>query len=126
VKPDLVIKGGAIAAAPMGDPNASIPTPQPTHYRPMFANLGRAGARTSLLFVSRAFADGGGAGRLDLARQAVAVSDTRRIGKRDMVLNGATPRIEVDPETYEVRADGDLLTCEPAAVLPMAQRYFLF
>jgi len=126
VKPDLVIKGGAIAAAPMGDPNASIPTPQPTHYRPMFANLGRAGARTSLLFVSRAFADGGGAGRLGLARQAVAVSDTRRISKRDMVLNGATPRIEVDPETYEVRADGELLTCEPAAALPMAQRYFLF
>ena len=126
VKPDLVIKGGAIAAAPMGDPNASIPTPQPAHYRPMFANLGRAGAHTSLLFVSRAFADGGGARRLGLERQAVPVGNTRRIGKRDMVLNDATPSIAVDPETYEVRADGELLTCEPAAVLPMAQRYFLF
>jgi len=126
VKPDLVIKGGAIAAGPMGDPNASIPTPQPVHYRPMFANLGRAGARTSLLFVSRAFTESGGARDLGLERRAVAVGNTRSIGKRDMVLNAATPHIEVDPETYEVRAEGELLTCEPAEVLPMAQRYFLF
>jgi len=126
VKPDLVIKGGAIAAAPMGDPNASIPTPQPVQYRPMFGNLGRAGARTSLLFVSRAFTESGGARVLGLERRAVAVGNTRSIGKRDMVLNDATPHIEVDPETYEVRAEGELLTCEPAEVLPMAQRYFLF
>ena len=126
VKPDLVIKGGAIAAAAMGDPNASIPTPQPVHYQPMFANLGRAGARTSLLFVSRAFLDSGGDRELGLARRAAPVGDTRRIGKQDMVHNAATPHIEVDPETYEVRADGELLTCEPAGELPMAQRYFLF
>jgi urease subunit alpha len=126
VKPDLVIKGGAIAAAPMGDPNASIPTPQPVQYRPMFGNLGRAGARTSLLFVSRAFTESGGARDLGLERRAVAVGNTRSIGKRDMVLNDATPHIEVDPETYEVRAEGELLTCEPAEELPMAQRYFLF
>jgi urease subunit alpha len=126
VKPDLVIKGGAIAAAPMGDPNASIPTPQPVQYRPMFGNLGRAGARTSLLFVSRAFTESGGARVLGLERRAVAVGNTRSIGKRDMVLNDATPHLEVDPETYEVRAEGELLTCEPAEVLPMAQRYFLF
>jgi urease subunit alpha len=126
VKPDLIIKGGAIAAAPMGDPNASIPTPQPVHYRPMFGNMGRAAARTSLLFVSRVFAEGGGARELGLERAAVPVTDTRRIGKHSMVLNDATPHIEVDPETYEVRADGELLVCEPAAVLPMAQRYFLY
>ena len=127
VKPDLVLKGGSIAAAPMGDPNASIPTPQPVHYRPMFGVLGQAGAQASLLFVSRSFADSGGETRLALRRTAVPVANTRSgIGKADMVLNSATPRIEVDPETYEVRADGELLTCEPAEVLPMAQRYFLF
>jgi urease subunit alpha len=127
VKPDLVIKGGSIAMAPMGDPNASIPTPQPVHYRPMFGTFGRAGIESSLLFVSRAFAEGDGAARLGLARPLAAVSNTRAgIGKRSMLLNDATPQIEVDPETYEVRADGELLTCEPAAVLPMAQRYFLF
>lgn len=126
VKPDLIIKGGAIAAAPMGDPNASIPTPQPTHYRPMFGNAGRAGAHTSLLFVSRAFAASSGPRALGLERRTVPVSNTRLVGKHSMMLNDATPHIEVDPETYEVRADGELLTCEPAAVLPMAQRYFLY
>ncbi|WP_028079718.1 urease subunit alpha [Solimonas soli] len=127
VKPDLVIKSGSIVAAPMGDPNASIPTPQPVHYRPMFGALGRAGIASSLLFVSQAFIDVGGASRVGLSRPLVAVRNTRGgIGKRSMVLNDAMPDIEVDPETYEVRADGELLTCEPAKVLPMAQRYFLF
>jgi urease subunit alpha len=127
VKPDLVLKSGAIAAALMGDPNASIPTPQPTHYRPMFGSLGAAGVRSSLLFVSAAFIRDGGPERLGLSRKAVAVTNTRSgIGKRSMLLNDATPTIEVDPETYEVRADGALLTCAPADVLPMAQRYFLF
>jgi urease subunit alpha len=127
VKPDLVLKGGMIAAAPMGDPNASIPTPQPVHYRPMFGSMGSALAHTSLLFVSRAFIDADGARGLDLRRKPVAVSNTRQgISKQSMVLNAATPTIEVDPETYEVRADGELLTCAPADVLPMAQRYFLF
>jgi urease subunit alpha len=127
VKPDLVIKGGTIAAALMGDPNASIPTPQPVHCRPMFGATGGALAHTSLLFVSRAFLDADGARALGLGKRAVSVANTRAgIGKRSMVLNAATPSIEVDPETYEVRADGELLTCEPADVLPMAQRYFLF
>ncbi len=127
VKPDLVLKCGAIAAAPMGDPNASIPTPQPVHYQPMFGALGGAGLRSSVLFVSGAFLDSGGPDRIGLSRKAVAVSNTRAgIGKHSMVLNSATPTIEVDSETYEVRADGDLLTCAPATVLPMAQRYFLF
>jgi urease subunit alpha len=127
VKPDLVIKAGSIVAAPMGDPNASIPTPQPVHYQPMFGALGAAGIQSSLLFVSGAFIDNGGPARLGLARKAVAVANTRSgIGKRSMVLNDATPHIEVDAETYEVRADGNLLTCAPATVLPMAQRYFLF
>ena len=125
VKPDLVLKGGAIAAAAMGDPNASIPTPQPVHYRPMFAALGRARAATSVTFVSRAGLEGG-LGDLALAKRLVAVSGTRALTKRDMVLNDLCPRIEVDPETYEVRADGALLTCDPATRLPMAQRYFLF
>jgi len=127
VKPDLVIKGGAIAAAPMGDPNASIPTPQPVHYREMFGAVGGALAHGSLVFVSRAFIDAGGPSSLGLRKQPVAVANTRAgIGKHSMVLNDATPSIEVDPETYEVRADGQLLTCAPADVLPMAQRYFLF
>ena len=127
VKPDLVIKAGSIAAAPMGDPNASIPTPQPVHYQQMFGALGAAGIQSSLLFVSGAFIDNGGPARLGLRRKAVAVANTRGgIGKRSMVLNDATPQIEVDAETYEVRADGNLLTCAPATVLPMAQRYFLF
>ncbi len=127
VKPDLVLKSGSIAMAPMGDPNASIPTPQPVHYRPMFGSFGRAGIESSLLFVSGAFAASDQARRLGLTRPLVAVKNTRGgIGKRSMILNDAMPHIEVDPETYEVRADGALLTCEPAAVLPMAQRYFLF
>ena len=127
VKPDLVLKSGSIAAAPMGDPNASIPTPQPVHYQPMFGALGSAGTHSSVLFVSQSFIDGGGPTRLGLSRQTVAVQNTcGGIGKRSMVLNDATPHIEVDPETYEVRADGNLLTCAPATVLPMAQRYFLF
>jgi urease subunit alpha len=116
---------GAIAAAAMGDPNASIPTPQPVHYRPMFGAHGKAVA-TSVTFVSRAALKNPAVRKLDLAKPLVAVKGTRRIGKRDMKLNYAMPRIDVDPETYEVRADGELLACEPASVLPMAQRYFLF
>ncbi len=113
--------------APMGDPNASIPTPQPVHYRPMFATFGRALAETCITFVSAAALDADIGRRLGLSRRLVAVADTRGgIGKRSMIHNDATPAIEVDPETYEVRADGVLLTCAPATVLPMAQRYFLF
>jgi urease subunit alpha len=127
VKPDMVLKCGSIAMAPMGDPNASIPTPQPVHYRPMFANIGRALQASSVTFVSKAALGHGIGDRLGLQKQLLAVENTRGgIGKRDMVLNDALPKIEVDPETYEVRADGELLICEPAKVLPMAQRYFLF
>ncbi|WP_026618110.1 urease subunit alpha [Ensifer aridi] len=127
VKPDMVLLGGSIAAAPMGDPNASIPTPQPVHYRPMFAAYGRARTNSSVTFVSQASLDAGLAGRLGVAKELVAVQNTRGgIGKASMIHNSLTPHIEVDPETYEVRADGELLTCEPATVLPMAQRYFLF
>ena len=126
VKPELIVKGGLIGWAAMGDPNASIPTPQPVLYRPMFGALGRARASTAVTFVSAAALAGDVARRLGLARKAVAVRGCRRIGKRDMVHNSAVPRIDVDAETYEVRADDELLTCEPARVLPMAQRYFLF
>jgi urease subunit alpha len=127
VKPELIIKGGSIVAAPMGDPNASISVPQPVHYRPMFGAFGRANTESSVLFVSRAFVEGGRARQLGLQREAVAVANTRGgISKVSMILNDATPHIEVDSETYEVRADGNLLTCAPADVLPMAQRYFLF
>ena len=127
VKPDLVIKGGAIAAAPMGDPNASIPTPQPVHYRPMFASFGKSLTNSSVTFVSQASLDAGLAHQLGVAKKLVAVKNTRGgIGKASMIHNDLTPEIEVDPETYEVRANGELLTCEPATVLPMAQRYFLF
>jgi urease subunit alpha len=126
VKPALVIKGGVIAAAPMGDPNASIPTPQPVHYRPMFAAFGRARSATAVTFVSQAAADAGIREQLSLAKRVVAVRDCRSVRKADMVHNGLQPHIEVDPETYEVRADGELLTCEPAKELPLAQRYFLF
>jgi urease subunit alpha len=127
VKPDLVIKGGSIACAPMGDPNASIPTPQPVHYRPMFGALGRAMAASCVTFVSGAAIEAGIGKALGLERRLAAVANTRGgIGKKAMIHNDATPMIEVDPETYEVRADGVLLTCEPATVLPMAQRYFLF
>jgi urease subunit alpha len=124
VKPDMVLKCGTIAAAIMGDPNASIPTPQPEYYRPMFGAFGRSLAESSVTFVSQA-----GLKRsevLGLAKKLLPVMNTRKIGKHSMVLNGATPRMEVNPETYEVRADGRLLTCEPAKVLPMAQRYFMY
>ena len=127
VKPDLVIKGGMIVYAPMGDPNASIPTPQPVHYRPMFGAYGGALAATCITFLSGAAMEADLGRKLGLRRMLSAVRDTRGgIGKRSMVHNDATPNIEVDPETYEVRADGMLLTCAPAEVLPMAQRYFLF
>ena len=126
MKPDLVLLGGSIAAAPMGDPNASIPTPQPAHYRPMFAAFGRAMQASSAIFVSKLSLERGLEDRLRAGKALIAVENTRTIGKAGMVHNSATPAIEVDPETYEVRADGELLTCEPAAVLPMAQRYFLF
>jgi urease subunit alpha len=127
VKPDMVLLGGTITAAPMGDPNASIPTPQPVHYRPMFGAYGRALAQSTVTFVSQAAANGLLAQRLGVAKKLLPVRNTRGgISKASMVLNDATPDIKVDPETYEVRADGELLTCEPAKVLPMAQRYFLF
>ncbi|WP_181164865.1 MULTISPECIES: urease subunit alpha [unclassified Mesorhizobium] len=127
VKPEMVLVGGSIAAAPMGDPNASIPTPQPMHYRPMFGAYGKALTNSSVTFVSKAAFDAGLQGRLGVDKAMIAVENTRGgIGKHSMVLNDATPHVEVDPETYEVRADGELLTCEPATVLPMAQRYFLF
>ncbi|WP_292517408.1 urease subunit alpha [Mesorhizobium sp.] len=127
VKPEMVLVGGSIAAAPMGDPNASIPTPQPMHYRPMFGAYGKALTNSSVTFVSRAALDAGLRDKLGVDKAMVAVENTRGgIGKHSMVLNDATPYVEVDPETYEVRADGELLTCEPATVLPMAQRYFLF
>jgi urease subunit alpha len=124
VKPDMVLKGGTIAAAIMGDPNASIPTPQPEYYRPMFAAYGRSVIESSITFVSQAGSKNGET--FGLAKKLVPVMNTRKIGKHSMVLNSATPRIEVNPETYEVRADGRLLTCEPAKVLPMAQRYFMY
>ena len=126
VKPEMVIKGGAIAYGQMGDANASIPTPQPVHMRPMFGSFGGAMAATCLTFVSQAARDRDIAAQLGLQKPTVAVSGTRQISKRDMKLNDYLPQMEVDPETYEVRADGELLTCEPATVLPMAQRYFLF
>ena len=127
VKPEMVLVGGMIAAAPMGDPNASIPTPQPMHYRPMFGAMGRAPAVSSVTFVSQAAIANGLKEKLGVAKGMLAVEHTRGgISKASMILNDATPHMEVDPETYEVRADGELLTCEPATVLPMAQRYFLF
>jgi len=126
VKPDLVIKGGTIAAAAMGDPNASIPTPQPVHYRPMFGAFGKALTANSLVFVSNAAMKAGLRSALGVEKQLVAVEHTRDISKKSMVHNEATPDIRVDAETYEVTADGELLTCAPAEVLPMAQRYFLF
>jgi urease subunit alpha len=127
VKPELVLKGGSIACALMGDPNASIPTPQPVHYRPMFAAFGKALPASCITFLSAVALQGGIGAELGLARQLSAVSNTRSgIGKKSMIHNDALPHIEVDPETYEVRADGELLTCEAAAVLPLAQRYFLY
>ena len=126
VKPEMVLLGGSIAVAQMGDPNASIPTPQPVYTRPMFASFGRSVEHSAVCFVSQAAQDKNIAAELGLAKQTQAVQNTRAISKADMVLNNHQPEIEVHPETYEVRADGELLTCEPAAELPMAQRYFLF
>jgi urease subunit alpha len=126
VKPEIVIKGGSIVAAQMGDPNASIPTPQPVHYRPMFGAFGKALTASSLVFVSKAAARSNLRNKLGVEKQFVAVEKTRSVNKKSMIHNDATPDIEVDPETYEVRADGELLTCAPAETLPMAQRYFLF
>jgi urease subunit alpha len=126
VKPSLILKGGFIAAAPMGDPNASIPTPQPVHYRPMFGGFGRASAATSLVFLSAAAAEAGVTSALELRKPVGVVRNVRTIGKKDMIHNHALPVVEVDPQTYSVRADGVLLTCEPADRLPFAQRYFLF
>jgi urease subunit alpha len=126
VKPEMIVKGGFISWSAMGDANASIPTPQPVLYRPMFGSFGAATAATSLTFVSKAALEAGIPEKLGLHKQAVAVENCRKIGKANMIHNDATPNIEVDPETYEVRADGELLTCEPAEILPLAQRYFLF
>lgn len=126
VKPELVLKGGFIALANMGDPNASIPTPQPMFYRPQFGAFGKATARTAITFLSQAALDAGLGDQLGLEKILRPVKNTRNISKRDMVLNDALPQIEIDPETYTVTADGEILTCEPAQVLPMAQRYFLF
>jgi len=126
VKPSLVIKGGMIVAAPMGDPNASIPSPQPVHYRPMFGALGGARPATTISFLSQAAIEASVPEQLGLRSQIGIVRGCRNIGKKNMVLNDYMPKIEVDPQTYTVRADGELLTCEPASVLPMAQRYFLF
>jgi len=127
VKPDCIIKGGSIVAVPMGDPNASIPTPQPMHYRRMFGAFGRARTASSVVFVSKVAVSGGLGKKLGIQKKLIAVQNTRGgISKKSMIHNDVTPHIEVDPETYEVRADGELLTCAPAEVLPMAQRYFLF
>ena len=127
VKPDMVILGGSIAAALMGDPNASIPTPQPVHYRPMFGGYGKSITNSSVTFVSKASLAKDLKQALGVDKEMIAVENTRGgISKASMIHNAALPHIEVDPETYEVRADGELLTCEPATVLPMAQRYFLF
>jgi urease subunit alpha len=125
-KPEMVLIGGTIVVAQMGDPNASIPTPQPVHTRPMFGAFGRSVTASAVTFVSRAALEDGVRERLGLQKDLLAVEGTRGIGKADMVRNAATPAIEVNPETYEVRADGVLLTCEPAAELPLAQRYFLY
>jgi urease subunit alpha len=126
VKPSLVLKGGFIAAAAMGDPNASIPTPQPVHFRPMFGSFGGATARTSLTFVSKSALSGDIGEELGLKKRLASVERCRTVRKSDMVHNAYLPRMEIDPQTYSVRADGQLLTCEPATVLPMAQKYFLF
>ena len=126
VKPSIVIKGGFIAAALMGDPNASIPTPQPVHYREMFGALGKAVTATSMTFVSQVAYDNNIRDRLGLSRMIRPCHSVRNVTKFDMIHNEAMPLIDVDPQTYEVRADGILLTCEPAKTLPMAQRYFLF
>jgi urease subunit alpha len=126
IKPSIIMKGGFIAAAAMGDPNASIPTPQPVHYRPMFGSFGGALSRTSLTFLPQAAIAAGVPGQLGLKKQIVGVKGCRTVKKTDMVHNSYLPKMEIDAQTYHVRADGVLLTCEPATELPMAQRYFLF
>ena len=126
VKPDMVIKMGTIATAAMGDPNASIPTPQPVHYRPMFGSFGQSRTHSAVTFASQASIAAGLSDHLGLNRTVLPVRHTREISKESMIHNGTMPKIEVHPETYEVRADGELITCAPAEVLPMAQRYFLF
>ena len=126
VKPEMVLLGGTIAMGQMGDPNASIPTPQPVYSRPMFGAYGRSVEKSAATFVSKAALDQGIKNTLGLAKDLLPVINTRDIGKSDLLLNNTTPVMEVHPETYEVRADGELLTCEPAEVLPMAQRYFMF
>ena len=126
VKPEMVVKGGFIAWSAMGDPNASIPTPQPVLYRPMFGSFGVATAATSITFVSQKSFTAGIAQKLGLKRIIAPVQNCRSVAKKDMIHNNATPDISVDPETYEVRVDGQLITCEPSSVLPLAQRYFLF
>jgi urease subunit alpha len=126
VKPDCIIKGGFIVAAQMGDPNASIPTPQPVHYQPMFGAYGKALSASSVIFTSKAAVRANLGRKLGIEKQLVAVKNTRKISKASMVHNALTPKLEIDPETYEVRADGELLTCEPAQVVPMAQRYFMY
>ena len=125
-KPSLVLLGGMIATAPMGDTNASISTPQPVHYRHMFGTLGNARTSTGVTFVSQASLDDGIRDKLGLKKALVAVKGTRTVKKKDMVHNNACPKLEVDPQTYEVRVDGEAITCEPASELPLAQRYFLF
>ena len=126
VKPDIILKAGTIAGAAMGDPNASIPTPQPVHYRPMFGAFGKSLTESSVTFVSQAAANSDIAGKLGVSKRTIPVSGTRSVKKKDMRLNDYQPKMEVDPETYEVRADGELLVCEPAEELALAQRYFLF
>jgi urease subunit alpha len=126
IKPAIILKGGMIAAAPMGDPNASIPTPQPVHYRPMFGAYGAAPGQTSLLFVSKLSVERESLAALKLTKRLSAVSGCREVRKADMIHNDWLPNIDVDPETYVVRADGEVLTCEPMSELPMAQRYSLF
>ena len=126
VIPELVLKGGMIAYANMGDPNASIPTPQPMHYRPQFGSFGKAKTSTSVTFVSQASSENQSLQELGLQKAIIPVRDTREIGKKDLMLNDSLPKIEVDPETYIVKADGEELHCEPAEIVPLAQRYFLF
>ena len=126
VKPEMVLLGGSIAVSQMGDPNASIPTPQPVHTRPMFASFGRSVEKSTVTFISQTAEDERLSDRIGLVKETLPVQNTRTISKSDMLMNTYQPEIQVNPETYEVRADGELLTCEPATELPMAQRYFLF
>ena len=126
VKPEMVLIGGSIACAQMGDPNASIPTPQPVYTRPMFGSFGRSLEKSSVIFTSELSLENDILKNNDTKKEFVAVKNTRNISKKDMVFNNTRPKIEVNPETYEVKADGKLITCEPANILPMAQRYFMY